>query len=44
MMQANIVEIGQKIADKCKGLPLAIKTLGSMLRDETTCWKMWYGT
>nr|CAB3495490.1 unnamed protein product [Digitaria exilis] len=34
IMQAKIVEIGQKIFDKCKGLPLAIKALGSMLRYE----------
>jgi hypothetical protein len=31
----NMVEIGKAIVKKCKGLPLAIKRIGSMLRYET---------
>lgn len=36
---ANLVEIGQRIAKKCKGLPLALKTLGSVLRFEANVMK-----
>ncbi|RLM74485.1 hypothetical protein C2845_PM15G06100 [Panicum miliaceum] len=47
---ANFIQIGEGIVKKCKGLPLAIKTLGSMLRmklvkrDGNTSWRVIFGT
>uniref|UniRef100_I1R0B0 NB-ARC domain-containing protein n=1 Tax=Oryza glaberrima TaxID=4538 RepID=I1R0B0_ORYGL len=32
---ANLVEIARMVSEKCKGLPLVIKTVGSILRFET---------
>ncbi|XP_047150305.1 putative disease resistance RPP13-like protein 1 [Vigna umbellata] len=35
----DFIEIGKKIVQKCNGLPLALKTLGSLLHNKSSLWE-----
>jgi len=35
----DFMEIGKKIVEKCNGLPLALKTMGSLLHNKSSIWE-----
>ncbi|WVZ01686.1 hypothetical protein V8G54_022492 [Vigna mungo] len=36
---SDFIEIGKKIVEKCNGLPLALKTMGSLLHNKSSLWE-----
>ncbi|KAF3786564.1 Disease resistance protein [Nymphaea thermarum] len=41
LVMHNVRDVGERIVRKCRGLPLVIKTVGSMMRQRKTCRENW---